>query len=77
MSCFRVVCSITDQCGLDTPKTAASFLHAFIQDVLPFTDDASVVNGKTSNKSVQKRRGGFWCHYVKVFKDYASSVLVR
>ena len=30
-------------------------------DVLPFTDDASVVNGKTSKKSVQKRRGGFRC----------------
>ena len=44
---------------------------------LPFTDDASVVNGKTSKKSMQKRRevvngktlkksmqkqrGGFWC----------------
>ena len=24
-------------------------------------DDASVVNGKASNKSMQKRRGGFWC----------------
>ena len=30
-------------------------------EVLPFTDDASVVNGKTSKKSMQKRRGGFWC----------------
>ena len=30
-------------------------------DVLPFTDDARVVNGKTSKKSVQNRRGGFWC----------------
>ena len=29
-------------------------------DVLPFTDDASVVNGKTSKKSMQKRRGGFF-----------------
>ena len=32
-------------------------------DVLPFTDDASVVNGKTSKKSMQKRRGGFWGVY--------------
>ena len=28
-------------------------------DVLSFTDDASVINGKTSKKSTQKRRGGF------------------
>ena len=30
-------------------------------DVLPFTDDTCVVNGKTSKKSVQNRRDGFWC----------------
>ena len=41
---MRLRCAIK---GIDTPKTAASFLH--------------VVNGKTSKKSVQKRRGGFWC----------------
>ena len=41
---------------LDTPKTAASFLH-----VLPFTTLASSVNGKTSKKSVPKRRGVVWC----------------
>ena len=35
-------------------------------EVLPFTDTASVVNGKTSKKSMQKRRGGFWC--VKTLK---------
>ena len=46
--------------GLDTPKTAASILHAFFE-VLPFTTLASSVNGKTSKKSVQKRRGGVWC----------------
>ena len=28
-------------------------------DVLLFSDDVSVVNGKTSKKSMQKRRGGF------------------
>ena len=28
-------------------------------DVLLFIDDARVVNGKTSKKSVQNRRGGF------------------
>ena len=39
-------------------------------DVLPFTDDARIVNGKTSRKSVQNRRGGFWC--VKAFKTIAS-----
>ena len=46
--------------GLDTLKTAASFLHAFF-DVLPFTDDASVLKGKASKESLQKRRGSFWC----------------
>ena len=30
-------------------------------DVLSFTDDARVVNGNTSKKSMQKRRGGFLC----------------
>ena len=30
-------------------------------DVLPFTTLAVSVNGKTSKKSVQKRRGGVWC----------------
>ena len=30
-------------------------------EVLPITDDASVVNSKTSKKSMQNRRGGFWC----------------
>ena len=42
-------------------------------EVLPFTDDASVVNGKTSKKSTQKRRGGFWCvrlrHFCILFFD--------
>ena len=28
---------------------------------LPFTTLASSVNSKTSKKSMQKRRGGFWC----------------
>ena len=32
-----------------------------IFEVLPFTMLASSVNGKTSNKSMQKRRGGSWC----------------
>ena len=44
--------------GVSRPKTAASFLHDFF-DILPYADDA--VNGKTSKKSMQKRRGGFWC----------------
>ena len=30
-------------------------------EVLPLTTLASSVNGKTSKKSVQKRRGGVWC----------------
>ena len=34
-------------------------------EVLPFTDEASVVNAKTSKKSMQKRCAGFWC--VKTF----------
>ena len=46
--------------GLKTPNTVASFLYVSFE-VLPLTDDASVVNGKTSKKSVQKRRGGFRC----------------
>ena len=40
--------------GLDTPKTATSFFCTLFFEVLPFTDDASVVNGKTSKKSMQK-----------------------
>ena len=47
--------------GLDTPKDAASFFCMLFLDVLPFTDDARIVNGKTSKKSVKNRRGGFWC----------------
>ena len=35
-------------------------------EVLPFTTLASSVNGKTSKKSMQKRRGGFRC--VKTLK---------
>ena len=56
--------------GLDTPNTAASFWHAF-----PFTDDVSVVNGKTSKKSMQKRRGGFWC--VKALTGKRASLFAR
>ena len=41
-------------------KPPHRFCMLFI-DVLPFTDDASVVNGKTSKKTVQKRRRGFRC----------------
>ena len=44
--------------GLDTPPHRFCMLFF---DVLPFTDDASFVNGKTSKKSMQKRRGGVWC----------------
>ena len=36
-------------------------MHMFFFEVLPFTDDAIVVNGKTSKKSMQKRCSGFWC----------------
>ena len=46
-----------------TKNSAASsrrFCMLFF-DVLPFTDDACVVNGKTSKKSVQNQRDGFWC----------------
>ena len=46
--------------GIDTPKTVASFLHT-IFEVLPFTTLASSVNGKTSKKSVPKRRDCVWC----------------
>ena len=41
-------------------------------DALPFTDDASVINGKTSKKSMQKRRGGFWCVYLKPSRPFLS-----
>ena len=46
--------------GLDTPKYAASFCMLFFE-FLPFTTLAVSVNGKTSKKTVQKRRGGVWC----------------
>ena len=39
-------------------------------DVLPFTDDASVVNSKTSKKSMQKRRGGFGVSRPLTFSVY-------
>ena len=38
-----------------TKKNVAFFRTLFLE-VLPFTDDASVVYGKTSKKSMQKRR---------------------
>ena len=39
-------------------KPPRRFCMLFV-DVLPFTTLASSVNGKTSKKSMQKRRGGF------------------
>ena len=47
--------------GLDTPNTAKCIDHqtpprrfcTLFFEVLPFTDDASVVNGKTSKKSMK------------------------
>ena len=44
-----------------THQTPPRRFCTFFFEVLPFTDDASIVNGKTSKKSVQKQRGGFWC----------------
>ena len=41
-------------------KPSRRFCMLFFE-VLPFTMLASSVNGKTSKKSVQKRRGGVWC----------------
>ena len=40
--------------GLDTPNKRRVFCTLFFE-VLPFTDDASVVYGKTSKKSMQKK----------------------
>ena len=42
-------------------KTPLRHFCTLFFEVLPFTDTASVVNGKTSKKRVQKLRGGFWC----------------
>ena len=43
-------------------KAPRCFCMLFFE-VLPFTTLASSVNGKTSKKSAQKRRGGVWCFY--------------
>ena len=52
---------LVDLKGLDTPKPPHPFC-ILIFDILPFTDNASIVNGKTSKKSMQKCRGIFWCY---------------
>ena len=44
-----------------THQTPPRHFCTLLFEVLLFTDTASVVNSKTSKKSIQKRRGGFWC----------------
>ena len=75
-SCEQSNCEKTRRKRFWCVKTLKAYTHqtpprrfcTLFFEVLPFTDTASVVNGKTSKKSMQKRRGGFWC--VKTLKAY-------
>ena len=55
MSCKHVTTGFPS-----THQTPPRRFGTLFFEVLPFTDDASAVNGKTSKKSMQKRSGGFW-----------------
>ena len=44
-----------------THKNRRVLFFMLFSEVLLFTTLASSVNGKTSKKSMQKQRGGFWC----------------
>ena len=57
--------------ALTHQKPSRQFCTLFFELYLPFTTHASSVNGKTSKKSRQKRRGGFWC--VKTLSIYVGN----
>ena len=49
-----------DLLGLDTPKKKPRFFCMLFFEVLLFTGTASVVNGKTSKKSMKKKNAAFF-----------------
>ena len=56
----KVFAKVTRRRVLTHLKPPRRFCMLFFE-VLPFMTLAVSVNGKTSKKSVQKRRGGVWC----------------
>ena len=76
---------MTRQCLVCLDQTPPRRFNTLFFEVLPFTDTASVVNGKTSKKNMQKRRGvffgvstqytavSFWHAFLRSFTVYDTS----